>query len=75
MLCMIFCKYVSVCALARMHVCVVNFVDVSVGVCKSGCVFVCLCYLTYEHLKVILHTNAMCSFRIVCMSVIIKLFR
>ena len=36
MLCMIFCNYASVHALAPIHVCVVNYVNVNVGVCMSG---------------------------------------
>ena len=37
MVCMIICKHGNVCALVCMHVCVVNYVNVSEGVCKSGC--------------------------------------
>ena len=71
---MTLCKYASVCVLARIYMSFVNYANVSVGVCKSGCVFVCLCYLTCEYPKVILHKKAMHSFKIVCMSVMIRLF-
>ena len=59
MLCAIFCKYASVRALVRMHVCVVNYVNVSEGVCKSVCFFF---HLTSVHPKVILDMNAILDY-------------